>query len=122
MVSIPMNYVTIGNISQQPYLHQELMHLAACIHEGKGETIMGELIQASTEQIQLKLGLPGHIFEKDYKKLAHLVMDCWLKTVWHFTWKNEIKIKDTMTKPVLYRDNNHHLMEEIICYGYKEMN
>ena len=85
-----------------PYLHQELMHLAACIHEGKRETITGELIRASTEQIQLELGLPGHIFEKDYDVLAHLVTDCWLKTVWQFTWKNEIQIKDTVTKPVLY--------------------
>ena len=71
------------------------------------------------EPLRNKLGLPNHIFEKDYDTLAHLVTDCWLKTVWNFTWKNEIQIKDTVLKPVSYQDNNHHIMEEIFHYGYR---
>ena len=102
-----------------PFLHQELMHVAACIHEGERETITGELIRAGLEQMQLETGLPGYLFSQDYSILETLTTDCWLKTVWQFAWHNEMSIKDTVVKPKLYRDNDSFIMEEVIRHGFR---
>lgn len=102
-----------------PFLHQELMHVAACIHEGERETITGELIRAGLEQMQLETGLPGYLFSQDYSILETLTTDCWLKTVWQFAWNNEMLIKDTVAKPKLYRDNDNFIMEEVIRHGFR---
>jgi hypothetical protein len=58
-----------------PLYSQEMAHIALCLYEGKSPTITGELLRASMEQLQLKLGNPGRVLQLDYSTLANLTMD-----------------------------------------------
>ncbi len=102
-----------------PFYTQELSHLALCLHEGESDTITGELLRASMEQLQLELGTPGHLMQLDFSTLGKLATDCWIKTVWEFAWKHEIEIIDTGPSLELYRWNDQFLMEEFARQGWK---
>ena len=94
-----------------PYFNQELSHIATCLYEGERPTITGELIRASLEQLQVEIGLPGYLLQQDFSKLESLATDCWLKTVWEFSWNHEIEIYDTLPKLELGRWNDAYLIE-----------
>jgi hypothetical protein len=101
--NFPAKYFTAPKIYQglgimHPYYNQELSHIATCLFEAERSTITGELIRASLEQLQVEIGLPGYLLQQDYSRLALLATGCWLKTVWEFSWNNEIEIYDTLPK------------------------
>ena len=78
----PKMYQGLGIL--HPYYNQQLQHIEVCIHEGDRDTITGELIRASLEQLQVEIGLPGNLFDQDYEILQTLATECWLKSLWAF--------------------------------------
>jgi ribonuclease HI len=102
-----------------PFYTQEMSHLALCLYEGENQTITGELLRASMEQLLLELGTPGKLLQLDYSKLENIATDCWIKTVWKFAWENEIEITDTGPQLEPYRWNDQFLMEEFARKGKK---
>ena len=95
-----------------PFYTQEMSHLALCLSEGESQTITGELLRASMEQMLLEIGTPGHLLQLDYSTYGNIATDCWIKTVWKFAWENEIDITDTGPQLESYRWNDQFLMEE----------
>ena len=62
--------------------NQELSHLETCLLEGTSETITGDLLRASAEQMRLEVGISSKIgaVTEETKKVLSLATDCWLKT------------------------------------------
>ena len=46
-----------------PFYMQELSHLALCLYKGENQTIMGELLPASMEELLMEIGTPGILLQ-----------------------------------------------------------
>ena len=75
-----------------PFYTQDMSHLALCLSEGESQTITGEHLRASMEQLLLEIGTPRQLLQLDYSTYGNIATDCWIKTVWKFAWENEIDI------------------------------
>jgi ribonuclease HI len=104
-----------------PWFNQELTHIETCLQEGTAETIAGDLLRASTEQLRLELGLSTQIgtVPTETKKALSLATDCWLKTVHEFATSHGMRIEDTSPALDSYRRQDRFLIEEFISNGYQ---
>jgi hypothetical protein len=46
------------------------------------KSFTGKLLRGTIETLKLELGLPGKIFDQDFKTVGQLATDCWVKHLW----------------------------------------
>jgi hypothetical protein len=104
-----------------PWYNQELTHLETCLREGTAQTITGDLLRASTEQMRLEMGISSRIGEvaQETKKALTLATDCWLKTAHSFATTHRLRIHDTLPLLQPYRRDDRFLIEEFIKFGFQ---
>ena len=95
-----------------PWYHQELTHLKDCIKSTYHGGITGSLITASLEQLRLEVGLPGWLTDHDFSRYETLVTPSWITTLWQFSSRFHIELRDTATKLLPRRTNDSFLIHE----------
>ena len=97
------------------FIYQGTSRIAALQENLAANTITGQLIRTSIEAAKIEIGVGRNLFDLDYSLYHHLLTDCWIKTIWEFTFDNKIRIVDDVTEDMkLQRENDVYLMEEIV--------
>ena len=103
------------------YVTQGLMHIEKFYSFSNSNTITGKLIRVSLELSVLEIGIGRDIFSLDYGKFNMLLSDCWIKSIWKFTYDNNINIVDRITKyPLPSREGDVFIMEVFQHQGYSK--
>ena len=97
-----------------PFHFQELEHLQTILRTGNSFNTTGKLLQLCLESMKLELGMPGSIWELDYKLLGDCATDCWLKTVWKYCWEHHLSFSDPSPELPLRRERDKHIMEAFV--------
>jgi hypothetical protein len=101
-----------------PHTLQGIVHIQTCLQQGVRQSITGDLLRASIEQLKLELGLQGYPLRQDFKKYGMLATNCWLKTVWEFLWDENLGMEDTCKNLALARKDDQFLMATFSRYGF----
>jgi len=67
--------------------------IAHLVNFGNVNHFSGELISLSYQATLLELGLPGDLFDWDFKDWGHLVTPTWITHLWDFCSNHRIRIK-----------------------------
>jgi hypothetical protein len=102
-----------------PWYHQEIVHLLVCLKQTGIGGITGRQISASVEQMRLELGLTGWFTDHDYDIYAPLLTDCWMKTVWKFSHRFKIEIRDSETQLRRRRTKDQSLIQAFAHAGFR---
>ena len=102
-----------------PWYHQEIVHLLVCLKQPTIGGITGRQISASTEQMRLEAGLSGWFTDHDFATHESLITDSWIKTVWKFADRFQIKIHDSEAQLSLLRANDQFLMDAFVRAGFR---
>jgi hypothetical protein len=94
-------------------------HLYEILTEAPYDSPTGNLLRTSIEQCKVELGLGGDLFTHDYKKLHHLVTECWITKVWQELHLNDIVLHQCTPNLRLRCTNDHFIMDAFIHTGYK---
>jgi hypothetical protein len=110
-----------------PWYHQQLLHIIALLEHTQQQTMTGQLLSTSYEQLRLEMGTSGYMTDNKYSTMKDLVTKTWITDLWAFVDKFKIKIHDDIGKLRLQRTNDRFLMNEFIIAGYhgktlKELN
>ena len=92
-----------------------LTHILTCAH--RVDDITGKLIQASTEQLALELGLPGSPFSHDYKHFGCLATTSWIAATWAFVSMHKITLQSPVMALALQHAHDQFLMEPFWTTG-----
>jgi hypothetical protein len=94
-------------------------HVQEMMIEAPHNSPSGQLIRTSIEQAKLELGLEGRLFDHDFKAVGHLIIECWIKSVWKESTEYGLRIiKQTVSlKPECEGDKM--LMEAFMHNGFK---
>ena len=95
-----------------PWYHQEITHLLVCLKQTQLGGITGSLISASLEQLRLEVGLPGWLTDHDFSIFGGLATESWITSVWQFTSRFHIELRDAESQLFRRRTNDLYLMEE----------
>ena len=102
-----------------PWHHQEITHLLVCLQQTPIRGTTGQRIAASTEQLRLELGLPGWLTDHDYEVFGALTTASWITTVWRFTSRFKIELRDSEAKLEERRTNDQFLMLAFAKAGFR---
>ena len=84
--------------------------MAVLYHCGK-DTIIGKMIEAQMEICHLHIGVGGVIFDADFDEYNILLPVCWTRSLWEYTFKNDIQLSGPYKSPKLQCQNDQFLME-----------
>ena len=101
-----------------PFYHQELLHLQACLEELNKASFLNELLTTSFEELRLEMGFPGRITDAPADAMADAVTKCYTKTVWRFAFQHGFSIEDPWTKLTYAREKDQFLMRAFVQQGY----
>ena len=101
-----------------PWYHQELHHLDVFWEEISNETLTGDLLQVSLEELRLELGLPGYLTAAPYTKMDRCATSCWLKTLWESSNLLGLELEDPFTQLRLSRVDDEFLMMAFLLAGF----
>ena len=101
-----------------PFYHQELLHLQACLEELNKASFLNELLTTSFEELRLEMGFPGRITDAPADVMADAVTKCYTKTVWRFAFQHGFSIEDPWTKLTYAREKDQFLMRAFVQQGY----
>ena len=103
------------------YTEQGLSHILQILrHLHVQDSITGQLLRASLQQLQLEFGLPESFFTSDYQSYQHLATDCWLKHTWKFCDDYSITLKESAPILPLRRQHDQHLTSAFFAAGYRK--
>ena len=88
MVYTAKQYHGLGNL--HPWYHQQLKHLQTLIGEIANNTPIGILLQASSEQLRLEIGLPGTFKDVPWNQFKKTLTFTWLTDLMSFLGDNDI--------------------------------
>ena len=101
-----------------PWYHQQLTHLIVLMEHTQQNTITGQLLTTSFEQLRLEIGTSGFLTDNPYKALQATTTKTWLSDLWEFAARFQIQIRDDLGQLQLQRQNDKFLMDEFIRAGY----
>jgi hypothetical protein len=85
-----------------------LVHVALPTHTGNYFNI-------SLEQAQLEIGIGSPILESNYDDYGFLLTFCWVKVLWEFLWKHDVKLHNPdQVLPKPQRQGDFFIMEHIV--------
>ena len=93
---------------------QVVAHLEGIIPHGRRQSLTGELARESIEAAKLEAGMPGSLFQLDYKIIHPLITKCWIKSVWNKTSKLDITVIERTPSLQLKREDDIVLMDAFI--------
>jgi hypothetical protein len=82
--------------------------------------ITGFLMRETVEYLTLELGLGGNVFDHDYATWSNLATECWVKYVWMFLDKYNIKVEAKTPGLKVIRNADVLLMERFYKFGYRD--
>jgi hypothetical protein len=78
-------------------------------------THTGNYFNTSLEQAQLKIGIGSPILESNYHDYGFLLTYCWVKVLWEFLWKHDVKLHNPdQVLPNRQRQGDFFIMEHIV--------
>ena len=102
------------------YAIQIASYLEVLLRHGPRNSITGKLIRETIEHCKVELGLPGSLFQQDYKQNGHYLTNCWTKTIWKEVRENNITITETTPNLQVNRENDRFLMDILTNASYKK--
>jgi hypothetical protein len=73
---------------------QIIAHADTVIHHGMASTLAGQQLRGSLEAAKLELGLPGPLFQQDFKAFGSLATDSWVKHAWKEFQLEEVEVTE----------------------------
>jgi hypothetical protein len=98
-----------------------LRHLIAFLEHTQQQTMTGQLIITSYEQLRLEMGTTGFMTDFSYKTMKETVTKTWITDLWGFLGKFQIQLRDDVRQLWLQRRNDKSLMDEFIKAGCNGM-
>ena len=103
------------------YTEQGISHIFQILrHAHVPDSITGQLLRTSMQQVQLELGLPGNLFEVDYKSYHQLSTACWVTHTWKFCDEYSIIIKGPTPELSLHHKQDHFLIPSFFAAGFRK--
>ena len=93
------------------YTTMGINHIQALLDQTWSNSITGQLMQVSLENMKLELGLQGSVLNHAYSTYNHLVTKCWMEHLWEFTSKHDIEIDDEVGEIELLRERDSTLTQ-----------
>ena len=75
------------------HLEQTIAQLAYFTMHISINTLLGDNMRASTEQLQLEVGVGAQFLRLSYSKIAYLATECWLKCLWEGVARYKVKVE-----------------------------
>jgi hypothetical protein len=100
-----------------PWYHQQLLHLIALLEHTQQQTMTGQLLTTSYEQLRLEMGTSGFMTDFPYKSMKATVTKTWITDLWEFTDRFQIKIWNNVKQLRLQRKNGKFIMDAFINAG-----
>jgi hypothetical protein len=101
-----------------PWHHQELLHLITLIDQLISNSLTGQLLTVSLEQMILEVGLPGCVFDYPYEPFQELITGSWIQTIWAYIDEFGIQIQYDGTRLETRRKEDKFIMLEFFRRGY----
>ena len=96
------------------YTMQGTAKLKAFITHMKSGTKIGRTLEGQLEATNIEVGTSEHLFDLEYRKWEVLMTTSWLKSLWEFTDRYNIKVKGNYTTPRPTREYDRFLMEVVM--------
>ena len=95
------------------------MHL---IENGHKDSLIGQLIRTSYEQLAVETGLPGEIFDWDYEEWKQAITtQLWMTETWKFCSEHGIQVRTGHEQKLQpRRRQDRYLMAEFHARGFKD--
>jgi hypothetical protein len=101
-----------------PWYHQQLKHLIVLLEHTQQQTMTGQLLTTSFEQLRLETGTSRFMTDTQYKIMKATVTKTWITDLWEFLNQFHIQLRDDIVQLPLQRKNDKFLMDEFIIFGY----
>jgi hypothetical protein len=101
------------------YTTQGVEHLLAILRHGTRQTLTGQLIRTSMEELQLETGLSKSFLSYSYSEYGILATRSWIAATWKFLSDSSITVVDPFPKPTPACSNDSFLMERFLAHGYR---
>ena len=92
------------------YTTMGAIHCALMVQFFRTDTDLGHLLQTSYECLSMELELPDGPFYYDYKRYAECTTGSWMKHLWHFCDKKNVKLSRACTNFKPHRKNDKNIM------------
>jgi hypothetical protein len=102
-----------------PWYHQQITYLTTLLQHTQQQTMTGQLITASYEQLRLEMGTSGFMMDVSYQTMKDTVTKTWLTNLWEFADKFQIKIQDDTSQLKPQRQNDKFIMDALLAAGFK---
>jgi hypothetical protein len=98
---------------------QIIEHALTVMRHDPRDSFTGKLLRGTTETLKLELGMPGKIFDQNFKTIGRLATNCWVKHLWGRLSPLPIELKEQTADLQLQQVNDLFLMEGFVHAGYK---
>ena len=99
-----------------PYIEQSIGQIQLILTHGSLASMTGKFFTSSLEQAQLEAGTGMPLLEAPFLLYGdYTTPNCWVRSLWEFLSKHNIKLRGAATVPQLQRLNNRFLMEIVIA-------
>ena len=102
-----------------PYINQYLTQIETLLTHLKADTMTGDLIRTSAEQLRLELGTNKPLTKCQWEQRQESITDCWLKNLFAFMEKNNIQMEDSIEHLSAQREQDQSIMDIAVEAGYK---
>ena len=96
------------------YVEQGCQHIKTLISHIHTWTKLGNMMISQLEACSIELGTSTHIFKLDFKTWEKLLTSCWMKHIWCFIHRYNIRIVGQYDNPKLCRRKDFELMNLVI--------
>ena len=94
-----------------PWRHQQIRHLQTLIEETANNTPTGKLLQVSTEQQRLGIGLTSTFKNVPWEQITDIITSTWMTKLLSFLGRHNIAIHDPLPQLELQREGDIFLMQ-----------
>ena len=101
-----------------PWYHQQLLHLIALFEHTQQQTMTGQLLITSYEQLRLEMGTSRFMTDIQYKTMKDTVTKTWITDLWEFVDQFQIQIRDDVRQITTKRKHDKIIMDEFVKAGY----
>jgi hypothetical protein len=99
---------------------QGILKFWLALQHGDAPTITGHQLHASMELHTIEIGLPGQLFQQDYKIFGQLATNSWLQHLWDFCYDSNFQLASTTPQLCLARDHDEFPMKAFASHGYQD--
>ena len=100
------------------YLTQGISHVIDIIHHLWHNSLTGNLIVQSLEQLRMEVGVNGNLFEFNYDKYKAIILtESWVQFTWKFLSDYNITFNPKIVEFQNRREGDRCIMQEVIASG-----